>query len=199
MTQENIYPERKIYIDFDGDDIPETDISALVVSDIKGKNGTPNSKESDRIANAGSVTFEIENKDGLYTGLEFIGKTVSIHLEYAGRSKQIFYGRIHHDIGLDSGPVLPLHLGLTVNDWINTANNTQLADLEVVTNQTSSEALAILLDALRSPPAERNIDSGTELFPNMFDGSGSKAKTYSELDKITKSELGLTYLQFRTR
>jgi hypothetical protein len=199
MTQDNIYPTFKTYIDLDGDDIPETDISARVVSDIKGKTGTPNNKESDRIANAGNVDFDIENKDGAYTGLELVGRVVSIHLEYEGRNKQVFTGRIHHEIGMDSGEILPLHLKVDVRDWMNTANNTQFSNLQVETNRTSSEALVLLLDALNNPPAGTNFDDGTEFFPNMFDGSSDNAKTYSELDKIAKSELGLLYLQYRVR
>src|SRR5688572_7384728 len=117
MAQDNIYPSRVILVDLDGDNIPETDITALVVSDIKGKNGSPNAKESDRISNAGNITFDIENKDQTYDGLDLIGKYVSIYLEYEGRRKQIFSGRFHYDIDLDSGPILPLHMGMTVNDW----------------------------------------------------------------------------------
>ena len=69
-----VYPTRQILIDLDGDRIPETDITARVVGDITGQTGSPNAKESDRTSSVGTCSFQVENKDGAYTGIDLIGK-----------------------------------------------------------------------------------------------------------------------------
>src|SRR3990172_9110022 len=133
----------------------------------------------------------------IYRGVDFIGKAVSIVLSFAGRSKQVFCGRVQAPTDDDSGPILPLHIKVSVPDWLHVANNTRLSGLEVTTFKRSNEAMDSLADTLANPPARRDFEVGTEVFANMFDGAGPKSKIFAELDRLTKSELGQMYLRFR--
>jgi hypothetical protein len=193
----NIYPTRTVYIDLDGDDIPETNITAKVTSDISGQNGTLNSKETDRISPSGNISFEINNDDQAYTGLEFVGKAIAIKLSYVNREKQIFFGHVAPGYDMGSGDIAPLRIKLTIQDWLHTANQMRLQGLEVATSQRYNEALDTLMGSVTIPPARTEFDVGDEIFPNMFDGSGSKAKVYSELNKLMNSEIGLLYIKHR--
>jgi hypothetical protein len=193
----NIYPTRTVYIDLDNDDVPETNITAKITSDISGQNGTLNSKETDRISPSGSISFEIDNDDQTYTGLEFVGKAVAIKLSYVNREKQIFYGHIAPGYDMGSGDIAPLRIKVTVQDWMHTANQMRLQGLEVATSQRYNEALDTLMGSVTIPPTRTEFDVGDEIFPNMFDGSGSKAKVYSELNKLMNSEIGLLYIKHR--
>ena len=197
MTGDPIYPDVLIYLDQDDDGVPETDISALVCSSITGQHGNFNADDSDRTASTGKISFDIENASRAYTGVDFIGKAVSIVLRFAGQTKQVYYGVIQAPTNDDSGPILPLHIKLTVPDWIQTANNTRLTGLEVTTFKRSDEALETLMDGLINPPARLDLETGTEIFENVFDGAGPKSKVFAEIDRLTKSELGQTYLRFR--
>ena len=192
-----VYPTVKIYIDNNGDGIPETDISSKVVSNISGQYGIMSANEGDRTPAAGKITFELENKDGDYEfAAALVGRTVSVTLTYARFEKQVFFGYVTPS-SMDSGPTLPLHVKITVSDWFHSANNSRTRLLALETFKRANEALTSLINTTANPPAFTNFDTGTEVFSNMFDAAGSKAKVYSELDKIIKSELGYIYLRFR--
>jgi len=192
-----VYPTVRVLLDENDDDIPETDISGAVATAITGQAGSFTQKETDRIASAGSISFGLNNNSGTLTGAYYAGKAVSVTLTYGGREKQIFYGHVAPSVSEDSGFILPRRLKLTVQDWLHVANNTRLTSLALTTNKRADEALSSLMDTLTNPPAREEFDTGQEVFANMFDGSGNKAKIYSELDKITKSELGYLYLKHR--
>lgn len=200
MITSNLNPvlaDVAVFIDQDGDDIPETNITTQIVSAISIQNGNTSLKDSDRASSAGNMTLEIENASRAYTGIDFIGKAISVQLSYGDSTKQVYFGRVDAPTDDDSGTTLPLHIKLSVPDWLDVANNTRMTGLSLATFKRANEALDLLMAVLVTPPRRTWFDVGTEVFANMFDGSGPKAKIFSELDKIAKSELGQLYMMYR--
>jgi hypothetical protein len=201
------YPTVTVLLDDDRDDTAELDISARVRSTIRITHGMTNSKPSNRTPASGSAVFEIGNEDEFFAVASLLGKYVSITLTYGGVEKQIFWGYVSN-ADLTSGFVKPLSVRVTVSDWLHAANNTRVRELEVTTNKRADEAIPIalgifpsyrpLVPSLGDAHPTTDLDTGYEIFPNMFDGSKNKAKIFSELDKITKSELGYLYMKFRS-
>jgi hypothetical protein len=192
-----VYPQVRVYLDNDRDGVAETDISAHVVSAIEGGGGLYSAKETDRTPSPGSIRFDLENVGGVYADApNLIGKSVSVQLVFGDRTKQAYFGFVTN-AEFDSGFIRPLHVHVTVSDWLYTSDKTRVKQLALQTFKRANEALPTLLDVTANPPARTDYDAGTQIFPNMFDGGGSKAKVFSELDKIAKSELGYLYLKFR--
>jgi hypothetical protein len=192
-----VYPEIKLYIDLDNDNVTETDISSRIVSAFDGESGIFTYKDTDRLANVGSLRFEIDNSDGTYTNFgSFVGKAVSVRLVLGSREKQVWFGYIKNAMP-DSGEWGERRILVTALDWISIGNETRVQNIPLATFVTGDEAIPTLLDATPNPPAFTNFEAGYETFPNMFDGALQKTTVYSELDKITKSELGYLYLRFR--
>lgn len=207
------YPQVRVYIDLNNDDIAETDISAKVCTVISLDHGMFGAKASNRTPSAGKISFSLRNDDGYYEhAAQLLGKWVSLTLTFGGVEKQIFYGYIL-DADIDSGQVDPRRVAVTVTDWLYTASNTRVRELAVETNKRADEALLLALGIVPgyrpytlTPVGEIDVpsahpgtdfDKGIEIFPNMFDSAKSKTKLYAELDKIVKSELGYLYMKFR--
>lgn len=193
-----VYPTRKVYIDLDRDGVCETDISSRVVSDIQGQNGIFSYRETERLSGVGNLSFSIRNSDGAYTNAAtIIGCGISITLTLGTREKQIFYGYISPQTIIDSTDLGNRRMHIQVVDWMSVAQGTRVRNVSLATFVTADEALPTLLGIVPNPPANTNFDNGYERFPNMFDGALKNTVVYSELDKITKSELGYLYLKFR--
>jgi hypothetical protein len=194
----SIYPTIKIYLDTDNDGIPETDISSRVVSNIDGENGIFSNRDTERLPSIGSLRFRINNADGAYTDSSlYIGKTVCISVVYNEIEKNAFFGTIT-TFNIDSGEWGERKIDVTVSDWFNVANKTRFST-QLQTFLRANEGLETVLATLPNPPAYQRFDEGYETFASLFDSSTSKTRVYSELDKLSKSELGYLYLRFREK
>lgn len=194
-----IYPTRHVYVDSDNDGIPETDISSRVVGTIDLDSGIKDYRDINRLASVGSLSFTIRNDDGAYTNVasSLIGKKISITLTVGTREKQVWFGVISPKSDIDPGTWGPRRVTIKANDWVDVANSSRVGAIELAVFVTADEAIPTLLAATPLAPANTSLDNGFERFPNMFDGALKTTTVYSELDKITKSELGYLYLTFR--
>ena len=185
-----IYPERKLYID-------GVDTSSRIASPFEGQTGIFSYKDTERLSSVGILKFSIDNSDEAYSNsANLIGKEVSITLTVDTREKQIFFGYIT-EATVDSGEWGRRSVEIYAADWMHIANKTRVQNVELATFITADEAIPTLLALTENQPADTDLEIGTETFENMFDGALQKTTVYSELDKITKSELGYLYLRFR--
>jgi hypothetical protein len=198
-----VYPDTNVYIDLDSDGIPEENISSRIVSNLEYQHGITSYKDVERLSNVGNLSFTIIDigADDTYEAYPsyYVGKSVSIKITLGVRQKQVFFGYVSSADEIESGmtELNGRHIKLTVLDWMNVAQKSRIGQIALATFVTADEALPTLLDATSSPPTNTNFDNGFERFPNMFDGALQRTTIYSELDKITKSELGHLYLKFR--
>lgn len=192
-----VYPTVQLYIDLDNDTLAETDISSRVVSAFECQHGILSYKDTERLSSVGILKFSIDNSDGTYTdSATLVGKVVSIILTLGNTRKQVFYGYIT-EADVDSGEWGSRRVTVYASDWMNIANKTRVKNIPIATFVTADEAINTLLGITPNPPAYLALDEGYESFPTMFDGALNKTVVFSELDKITKSELGYLYLRFR--
>lgn len=192
-----VYPTVKLYIDMDGDNLTETDISNRIVSNFSGQSGSTSNKETDRSPVTGNLSFQIKNYDGAYTNADqLVGHAIRVALVLGGKEKGVFYGYITK-ANIDPADFGNRKVSITVTDWVNIATNSKVKDIPLATFVTADEAIPTLLASTPNPPMNTDLEAGYERFPNMFDAALKNTVVFSEMDKIVKSELGRFYLQYR--
>ena len=192
-----IFPTRTISIDLNDDGIPETDITARVVTSLVFQNGIFSSNGFERTAGVGSLSFSIDNSSGTYTSsVNLVGKAINIILTYSGFSKQVWYGHIK-STKIDDGDWGDQRVHVQAVDWMSVAQGKIIQNVRLQSDVTIDEAIPFLFAETAVDPAHTDFDEGFETFPAVFDGIKKKVTVYSEIDKLTKSELGWTYPKFR--
>lgn len=197
MTTPMVFPTRTISIDLDDDQLPETDISSRVVTSLVFENGIFSSSDFNRTAGVGTLAFSIDNSDGAYINAStLIGRAVNIVLTYGYLSKQVWYGQIKR-AKIDDGDWGDKRVHISAVDWMSVAQGKVIQNVRLATDKSIDEAIPFLLVETAIDPAHLDLDEGYETFAAVFDGIKKRVTVYSELDKLTKSELGWTYLQHR--
>jgi hypothetical protein len=194
-----IYPTFKLYIDEDGDGNPTDNQSVYAVSDLVGQYGIFTDKDTDRLASTGSISFTVDNRNLYYSdNVNFaVGTAISITATALGFERQVFSGRIS-TIKIDTGSFGDKQVRVTAVDWMDLANKVKVKNLPVYSDLSADEAFPYLLALMAKQPEQTDYDEGTETFGNVFDGALPRTAVYSELDKLTKSELGYLYLKHKT-
>lgn len=192
-----VYPTRIVKIDLDGDDLPETDITSRVVTNIETQNGIFNYDDFERTSGIGYTKFSLDNSDDAYSDpSSLIGKSMQVILEYGYLSKQIFFGHIKRS-KIDSGDWGNKRVHLEAYDWMSVASEKVIQNARQQIDKRIDEAIPFLFAETASDPAHTDFDEGYETFPAVFDGIKKRVTVYSEFDKLVKSELGWGYLKFR--
>lgn len=191
----SIYGVFTVLYDSDNDGIPETDISADVVSSIRGENGSFSNDPTDFLANSGSASFNLDNSAGAYTTLP-IGRRVDIKVSDGIFTKVVFSGKIAPS-QIDPREWGDRQVHVSLDDWLKVASSNKAEGLQVQTNTRADTAMTTLLAPMARQPAHTDFETGIESFPDVFDGLSKNSNVYGEMDRIVKSELANCYLTFR--
>jgi len=170
-------------------------ISSKVVSDLDGEMGMNSEAYDNRLAGPGRLTFTLNNASGTYTPSTTFHKGIEIKVEvaYAGVTKTKFYGRIE-ELDPDIGTWGDQYVRVTVMDWIKFATDQVVRERPVETNRRVGDAIKTLLDSTHIQPLSTFLDSGTQIFPTVFDSITKNTKIYQELNDLVISEWGYGYL-----
>jgi hypothetical protein len=190
-----INPTIRIFLDTNKDGIPEDDISDKVISDLEYEHGILSNKDVDLIASPGSLRFVLMNFNDEYTEAQLNGSVVRVEVSYFDKTKNVFYGTIAKVN--DNNYILEQSMSVEVGDWFQSAINAPIKNVQLAINKTADEAIPTLLSVVPNAPLNTDLDVGFESFESMFDGVKTNSVVYSELQKITNSELGSLYLKFR--
>jgi hypothetical protein len=101
-----------------------TDISAYVVTDLKGEGGIYSNAYDNRLASTGTLSFSMNNASGDFTPSDTFkkGTEIRVTINYVGNSKVKFYGRISN-IRVDTGTWGNQRVHIEALDWFDVAQN----------------------------------------------------------------------------
>jgi hypothetical protein len=191
----SVYASIRVYLDSDGDGIPENNISAHVDSDITGDYGSFTPDATDFLSGSGSCRFDLNNASGAYTNLP-TGRRVDVKISDGVYEKVVFSGKIAPS-KIDPREWGSRKVRVTLDDWMKVASGNGVEDLQIQTSTTADAALTLLIEPMARRPAHQDFSEGVESLSNVFDGLSKNSRVYSEMDRIVKSELAHCYLTFR--
>lgn len=185
------------------------DVSDDVVSSVKAEWGIKGSDPKDRVAEPGTMTFDLDNSEsssgavrGYYspgsddarTGFG-IGTPVRLVLSHP------LYGDVPKWVGTIES-VKP-HAGIqkpvakvACIDWMDEAARAKLSGLAVETDIQSDELFDILVAVVeKQPPGGIMSGSGSDVYPYALDNTQDESsRVLGELQKLAMSEFGIIYV-----
>jgi len=186
-----------------------TDVSADVISDVAADWGIHSASQEDRVAGAGSLTFELDNSAqcsggvlGYYSPgspnvrVGFgIGTAVRLVLAHD------FYGEKVAWVGtIEAAPPTPTlttpKTAVRCVDWMAEAERAKLSGLAVQIDAQSDALFATLVAAMeKQPPGGTLSGSGSDVYPYALDDAQDEENEVSTLlQRLALSEYGLVYV-----
>lgn len=167
----------------------------------------------DRVANTGSLTFQLDNgaRPGIPLGWSSVisasrqpGFNLNIPVRWSlgqavGPRYYKFLGSLVDAIP-DTGQYGERRSHCTALDWWDDAARMVTPDLPAQQNQRADQLVATLLDALPTQPTprlpNRTIETGIETFPWSLDGgTGQRLTVRERIHQFALSEFGYAYLK----
>jgi hypothetical protein len=164
----------------------------------------------DRVGGVGRLTFALDNSAAnsakalhYYSpdtaGCLFGWKTglyVRLYFQYDGITKYAFYGKIDMDgIDVEPGYQGSRTVRVTCSNWMKEAESRSINMIAYQVNLTADQGLIQVVNNVPSAPLSTSFQSGTRVFPTLFDVTSKKTKAVSEINKLAMSEFGLIYLR----
>lgn len=203
-SEKAVYPDSITTEYFNG--TTWVDLSAYVVSDISGSQGFSSSLPDDRVAFMGSISLELNNKNGLFSpmggdeikGLSTLtgfnkGAKIRVKVLTDSYDKVIFIGRIS-SINTNDGTWGKQRVKIIADDWMDIPARYPMKGTQIETDKTIDYAMSSILERLSIQPEATIFDAGNNNFPTIFDGVKDKTKASGEFNKLALSELGYIYL-----
>lgn len=177
------------------------DISADVVGNISGSFGFSTNSPDVRVANTGFLSLTLNNINKKYSpnhpsslsGWKK-GIPVKVTVVYRSISYVMWRGRIE-DINIDTGTYGERRVDITATDWMDTAARTPVPVIEFSENKKINEAVQEVINLIDNPPINTSLEEGVDTFPTVHDTLDENSLVYTELNRLTLSEFGYTYLK----
>lgn len=185
------------------------DVSEDVVSNVKAEWGIHSGAPLDRVAETGSLAFELDNSvcnsagvRGYYSpghgdartgfGLGAPVRLVLHHATFGDRVKWV--GTVSSIRPLPGAP--KPSTAVQCVDWMDEAARAKLSGLAVSTDIQSDQVFLLLAAAVeRQPPGGLRYGAGSDLYPIALDNvQDENARIMSELQKLALSEYGIVYV-----
>jgi hypothetical protein len=186
------------------------DLSADVLLDpgIACRYGIFGSSPSDRVADTGTLTFQLNNSQrnsasliGYYTpghancraGWD-LGVKVSLQIIYGGVIYYKFYGAVD-EILPAMGIYRERRVSVTVVDWIDEAARYKLQRIPTQVNKYAGQLVNTIISYMAWAPLQQSINSGSDLISYALDTTKDETTTaLRELQKICDNEFGYLYV-----
>lgn len=182
------------------------DLTADVLSDsIVWSYGIRSRGPLDRTAGVGRLEFKLMN------GPENSAKTVGYYTPGFGRcrsgfkddaflrltliydyeERRKFYGKLKTYVDTDLKITR-----VTARDWIDIAARFPFRQPSYVESKRIDEVIPLILAKMTIQPQATELNTGEEVFPDIFDTVRETTKALGEIDKIAQSELGYVYIKY---
>jgi len=162
-------------------------------------------KATDLVASTGAWRFTLNNATGKYypdgaNALAGWGDNAPVKLivEYGGTSYTQFYGlaRLELPPGVDMHPN-QARCNVTVNDWLNLASTQPIELPSIRRDKRINQAAIEIIDLAPIEPLAVDFDTGSTIFPAVFDAVRGQTTAYSELATLVNSEWGRMFIRRR--
>ncbi len=173
--------------------------SDVLSSGVSGSTGIPSNRETDRIAQPGSLSFTLKNNGGDYTsgGVSAHvdwkkGTPIKVDFSYS-TTKTKFIGYINNiDLIFDYNNK---RARVTALDWLHYASKLPLNIPNLQTNKRGDEILTTIVALSTIAPTSTSYQTGTQTFPYAFHDNTIKTTAFAEMSKIALSEWGYIYIK----
>lgn len=185
-----------------------TALTSLVRGGVTCDYGIVGASALDRIANAGTVTFDLDNggRPGVPIGWtspassdRMPGFNLNIRMRFslASNAGGTRYYKLLGSLAA-AVPVLGKHgarySACTVLDWWDDAATMAAPHLPAQANQRPDQLIATILAAIPKKPTTQTLETGTEAYPWALDGGTGQGLTVREwIQQICLSEYGYAY------
>lgn len=185
------------------------DVSADVVSDVKAEWGIHGSSPKDRVAEPGTLSFDLDNsaqnsggKRGYYSpghadarngfALGCAARLRIVHPLYGDRVKWVGTISALRPVAGAASP----RTAVSCVDWMDEAARAKLSGLAVATNVQSDDVFNLLAAAVENqPPGGIQYGTGSDIYPFALDNTQDESsRVLGELQKLALSEYGLVYV-----
>ena len=189
------YREIKVYLDGGW-----FDITSDIVSPIKCDWGISGNSPLDRIAQAGTMSFDVNNinknySPGSATTYGIIkGTPIKLTLAYDGATYVRFYGLVD-EVKIQSGDRGTRRATINAVDWMEIASTYPLILPQSYTNKRADQGVTLIVDAMPIQPQARDFATTNDTFGIIFDVIKSRTKALTEFAKLMLSEFGYLYLR----
>ncbi|MHA2062935.1 MAG: phage head spike fiber domain-containing protein [Candidatus Thorarchaeota archaeon] len=186
-----------------------SDISSDTIKQLRAAYGVMNTGPLDRVAGAGTLSFEMRNDDlnsgsalGYYSpdhdnarsGFD-TGIDVRLKMTYSGSTRYKWVGRIDTIKPLP-GKYNQRRTKINAVDWFDVAAKTKVNLQGIQFNVSADTGLASLLTAMSNLPTASTLAAGQDSFPTIFDSSRDESTAVTtEMARLVLSELGYLYLK----
>lgn len=178
-----------------------TDITSDVVSSIKATWGITGNSPLDRVAQTGTLTFDVNNADKKYTPGSttylsgFVkGTLIRLTLTFDGTDYLKFYGIIDN-IKIQSGETGTRRATVSVVDWIEIASTYPLILPTSYTSRRADQGVSLIVNQMPIQPRVRDFAVTDDIFDIIFDVVKSRTRALAEFAKLIISEFGYLYLR----
>lgn len=178
-----------------------TDITAdtRASAGISASVGIPGSKETDRIASDGTLSFTLKNNDAKYTP-----GSVTAHADWKKGTPVKVVFTLFEDKTKFIGRVDKIRLNydynnstasITAKDWIYYASQLPLDIPALQENKRSDEIIETILGFAPIQPEATDLQTGYTTYPYAFHDNTVKTTAYSEISKAALSDWGYGYVK----
>ena len=169
---------------------------------IKLSWGIRGNRQVDRLADAGSMAFTLDNHTGKYSpdgpsALAGWGMGIPVLLifTYDGEPYDRFYGTVKTINIKFTKSTNERVADVTVLDWMDYASKYPVVSPQALADVRANQALNTILSAMPIQPQGVNFASGLEILPAVFDSTTIDTRAYTEFSKLVKSESGYLYIR----
>lgn len=175
------------------------DITEDVTGTVSGSTGIPSNRETDRIAQPGSLSFTLLNNAGTYTP-----GGVSAHADWKKGTpvkveltnpvvKTKFIGYINKiDLIYEYNNK---RASVTALDWFHYASKLPLNIPNLQEDKRGDQILTTIVALSTIAPTSTSYQTGSQTFPYAFHDNTVKTTAYAEMSKIALSEWGYIYIK----
>lgn len=163
----------------------------------------------DRTGDNGTLTFSLDNSEGNSGGVvgyytphhasvrsgffSMLGIEIHLYFEWDGIRRYKFHGIID-DARVIAGKYGQRRTDIHCSNWMKAAADHTLNMVGYQTNKYFDEGIQLVVGNMARRPQAYNIRAGSHLLPTLFDTTHVTTKALGEIQKLTLSEWGYTYL-----
>lgn len=123
------------------------------------------------------------------------GLPVRLYFVFDGIYKQLYFKINPDGITVEAGIKGKRSVKIECSNWMREAENRTIDLIEYQTSLSADEGIRRVITNMPNAPLSQSFQAGTRTFPTVFDITSKKTKALSEINKLTMSEMGYTYMR----
>jgi hypothetical protein len=164
--------------------------------------GMRTGKEGDNVAQTGVLTLYLINDGGLFDPESDVpyridiskGTVIEMQVLYTNRTFKRFRGHVDNIVFGDISTADNI-CTVTIFDFMDYVYNTPLSEPQIQLDKTGDVAVNALIAEIPIQPQSTNIQTGSYIYPAIFDTATTGTKISTEIQKLCNSEGSYFYIR----